>query len=121
MMVLLMPSWGVGSGGAVGVKVGVQAGFGVMLGVGDAVAVGVWLGVRVGVAVAVAVEVAVSAMVGVGATVLRALLSLSRVGVLAMATAVSPSRCSFNTAPAKTSSSTNSKNEPTKLPLRPLA
>lgn len=127
-MVLLMPSWGVGSSGAVGVKVAVQAGFGVMLGVGDVVAVavgvevGVWLGVGVLVAVAVAVWVAVLAMVGVGATVLRALvLSFSLMGVLAMATAVSSSPLSFNTAPAKKSSRTKIKNEPSNPLLRPFA
>jgi len=125
VMVLLMPSCGVGKGGGVGVNVAVQAGLGVWLGVKVGVTVGVWLGVGVfvgvgvWVAVGVAVGVAVSAMVGVGTTVLRTLLSL--VGVLATATAVSPAPpLLFKTAPIRKSSMINSSKEPSSSPLRPL-
>ena len=124
VMVLLMPSCGVGNGGVVGVgeavevAVAVQAGLGVMLGVEVGVIVGVWLGVGVFVGVDVLVGVAVSAMVGVGTTVFSAW--LSGVKVLATATAVACPSPLFNTAPTRKSSSTNNSKEPSSPLLRPL-
>jgi len=114
--VVLMPSWGVGSGGGGEVGVAVQSGLGVMLGVGDCVAVGVWDGVGVLVGVGVFVGVDVGAIVGVGATVFRAL--LSRVGVLATATAVAGSSPPLSTAPMINSTAISSTKEPNRPLLR---
>lgn len=121
--VVLMPSWGVGSGGggevAVGgkVAVAVHSGLGVMLGVGVCVAVAVAVGDGVWVGVGEFVTVAVGAMVGVLATVARTL--DSAVGVLAMATAVADSSPLPSTAPIKKRMTISSKKEPSRPLLRP--
>lgn len=114
--VLLMPSWGVGSGGGGKVAVAVHSGLGVMVGVGVCDGVGVKVGDGVWVGVGVFVGVEVGAMVGVWATVDNTLDSL--VGVLATATAVAESSPWPNTAPIKNSMTISSKKEPSRPLLR---